>query len=53
MVTVEPFLSLGADFAEDGDDPWTLYSHPCAPTVQFEHTAVATRNGALIVTIPG
>jgi methionine aminopeptidase len=25
VLTVEPFLSLGADFAEDGDDPWTLY----------------------------
>ena len=53
VFTVEPFLSLGAELAEDGDDPWTLYSHPCAPTVQFEHTVVATRNGALIVTIPG
>ena len=53
VFTVEPFLSLGAELAEDGDDPWTLYSHPCAPTVQFEHTVVATRAGALIVTIPG
>ena len=53
VFTVEPFLSLGAELAEDGDDPWTLYSNPCAPTVQFEHTVVATRNGALIVTIPG
>lgn len=53
VFTVEPFLSLGADLAEDGDDPWTLYSQPRAPTVQFEHTVVATRHGALVLTLPG
>jgi methionyl aminopeptidase len=53
VFTVEPFLSLGAALAEDGDDPWTLYSSPRAPTVQYEHTVVATRNGPLIVTIAG
>jgi methionyl aminopeptidase len=53
VFTVEPFLSLGADFAEDGDDPWTLYSQPRAPTVQYEHTVVATRHGPLVLTLPG
>ena len=53
VFTVEPFLSLGAEFAEDGEDPWTLYSQPRALTVQYEHTVVATRNGPLILTIPG
>ncbi|MGU3493914.1 type I methionyl aminopeptidase [Xanthobacteraceae bacterium A53D] len=54
VFTVEPFLSLGADFAEnDGDDPWTLYSQPQALTVQYEHTVVATRNGPLVLTMPG
>ncbi len=53
VFTVEPFLSLGAEFAEDGDDPWTLYSRPRAPTVQYEHTVVATRSGPLILTMPG
>lgn len=52
VFTIEPFLSLGADFAEDGDDPWTLYSQPRAPTVQYEHTVVATRNGPLLLTLP-
>ncbi|GLS45521.1 type I methionyl aminopeptidase [Methylobacterium brachythecii] len=52
VFTVEPFLSLGAIFAEDGDDPWTLYSKPQALTVQYEHTVVATRNGPLILTAP-
>lgn len=52
VFTVEPFLSLGAEWAEDGDDEWTLYSEPQAPTVQFEHTIVATRNGPVVVTLP-
>jgi methionyl aminopeptidase len=53
VLTVEPFLSLGADWAEDGGngDPWTLYSDPRAPTVQYEHTIVVTRNGPLILTL--
>lgn len=53
VFTVEPFLSLGADMAEDGDDPWTLYSQPKALTVQYEHTVIALRSGPLIVTLPG
>jgi methionyl aminopeptidase len=53
VFTVEPFLSLGADFAADGDDPWTLYSRPRALTVQYEHTVVATRNGPLVLTMRG
>lgn len=51
VFTVEPFLSLGANWAEGGDDPWTLYSEPRALTVQFEHTLVATRSGAVILTM--
>ncbi|MDX6807033.1 type I methionyl aminopeptidase [Terrihabitans rhizophilus] len=53
VFTVEPFLSLGAEFAEDGDDPWTLYSEPRALTVQYEHTVVATRSGPLVLTMAG
>ncbi len=53
VFTVEPFLSLGAEFAEGGDDPWTLYSQPRALTVQYEHTVVASRNGPLVLTMPG
>ena len=37
--------------AERGDDEWTLVAHPKAPCVQFEHTVVATRRGALVVTL--
>jgi len=53
VFTVEPFLSLGANWAENGDDPWTLYGEPRAPTVQYEHTVVATTNGPLVLTLPG
>jgi methionyl aminopeptidase len=54
VFTVEPFLSLGAEWAEggDGDDHWTLFSEPQAPTVQYEHTVVVTRGGPLVVTLP-
>jgi methionyl aminopeptidase len=52
VFTVEPFLSLGAEWAVDGEGPWTLYSDTGAPTVQYEHTLVATRRGAVILTLP-
>ncbi len=51
VFTLEPFLSLGADWAVDGKDGWTLYANKLAPTVQYEHTMVATRNGAVITTL--
>ena len=53
VFTIEPFLSMGGHWAEDGDndDPWTLYAEPRALTVQFEHTVIATRNGPLILTL--
>lgn len=53
VFTVEPFLSMGARWATDSSDQWTLLSDPRAPTVQYEHTVVATRNGPLVVTLPG
>lgn len=53
VFTIEPFLSLGGEYADDGDDgAWTLYSEPRALTVQFEHTLVASRNGPIILTLP-
>ncbi|MBP6738239.1 MAG: M24 family metallopeptidase, partial [Rhodobacteraceae bacterium] len=53
VLTVEPFLSTGGQWADAGDDGWTLFSAPCAPVVQYEHTVVATDRGAIIVTLPG
>lgn len=51
VFTIEPFLSMGGQWAVDGDDPWTLFSEPRAMTVQFEHTVVATKNGPLVLTL--
>ncbi len=51
VFTIEPFLSMGGQWAVDGEDPWTLFSDPRAMTVQFEHTVVATKNGPLILTL--
>jgi methionyl aminopeptidase len=53
VLTVEPFLSLGGQFAVNGRDDWTLLAAPRALAVQYEHTVVATERGALIVTRPG
>ena len=51
VFTIEPFLSLGAHWAEGSDDPWTLHAKPRALTVQYEHTIVATRNGPMVLTL--
>lgn len=53
VFTIEPFLSLGGQEAvqQSDDDEWTLVSDPPAPCVQYEHTVVATRRGALVVTL--
>jgi len=53
VFTLEPFLSLGAEWAvdEENGDGWTLYADKPAPTVQYEHTMVATKNGAVITTL--
>lgn len=50
VFTIEPFLSLGSEWAVDGDDEWTLRADTGRPTVQFEHTLVATRRGAVVLT---
>ena len=51
VFTIEPFLSLGADWVEEGGDGWTLRPPSGQPTVQYEHTLVATRRGPLILTL--
>lgn len=53
VLTIEPFLSQGSTWAENGTDDWTLYGFPSAPTVQYEHTVVTTRGKPIIVTLPG
>lgn len=50
VFTIEPFLSMGSHWAIEGDDEWTLRAEGGRPTVQFEHTLVATRLGAVVLT---
>lgn len=51
VFTLEPFLSLGAEWVEETGDGWTLRPRGDEPTVQYEHTLVATRNGPLVLTL--
>lgn len=53
VFTVEPFLSMGGSTAQQKftADEWTLVAKPPAFTVQYEHTIVATRRGAVVVTL--
>lgn len=50
VFTIEPFLSMGSRWAVDGDDEWTLRADTGQPTVQYEHTLVATKRGAIVLT---
>lgn len=52
VFTIEPFLSLGSSWAVDEGDGWTLLADSGRPTVQYEHTLVATERGALVMTLP-
>ena len=51
VFTIEPFLSLGSEWAMDTDDGWTLTAKGARPTVQYEHTLVATPRGPVVVTL--
>jgi methionyl aminopeptidase len=51
VFTIEPFLSLGADSVEQGKDGWSLRPPLKQPTVQYEHTLVATSRGPVILTL--
>ena len=51
VFTIEPFLSLGADWVDERDDGWTLYPPLGQPTVQYEHTLVATKRGPVVLTL--
>lgn len=53
VFTIEPFLSRGAEWAVESGDGWALLAEGGQPTVQYEHTLVATRRGVEILTRPG
>jgi methionyl aminopeptidase len=51
VFTIEPFLSTGAEWAEEQDDGWTLATAAGILTAQYEHTLVVGRRGAIVVTV--
>ena len=51
VFTIEPFLSTGSNLAIDGGDDWTLLADGGHPTVQYEHTLVATKRGPVVLTL--
>jgi methionyl aminopeptidase len=50
VFTIEPFLSTGAEYADDNGDGWTLVTEPGFLTAQYEHTLVVTKRGPIVVT---
>lgn len=53
VLTVEPFFSTAASWAEEGENGWALMNSPGGRSAQFEHTLVVRRDGPPeILTIP-
>lgn len=50
VITVEPFLSTGADYVEQQSDGWTLSVVDNGRVAQFEHTIIVTRGKPIILT---
>jgi methionyl aminopeptidase len=51
VITIEPFLSTGADFVVEQADGWTLSVPDQSYTAQHEHTIIITRDEPIIVTV--
>ena len=49
VITIEPFLSTGADWAEELNDGWTLATDPKFRTAQFENTLVIRKDADPLV----
>lgn len=52
VITVEPFLSTGADYVEQQSDGWTLSVVDNGRVAQFEHTIIVTKGEPIILTKP-
>ncbi|TXD37209.1 type I methionyl aminopeptidase [Lujinxingia vulgaris] len=50
VLTLEPFLAMGAKEVEDSDDGWTLLTENRGLVAQFEHTMVITRDEPIVLT---
>ena len=52
VITIEPFLSNGANFVEEEADGWSLTTKSKFVSAQYEHTIVITKSHPLIMTLP-
>lgn len=50
VITLEPFLSTGAELAKEDDSGWTLKGPKGNFTAQYEHTMIITRGKPIAVT---
>jgi methionyl aminopeptidase len=50
VITVEPFLSIGADLVVECDDGWTLKTPDHSLSAQYEHTIVITDGRPMVLT---
>jgi methionyl aminopeptidase len=51
VITIEPFLSTGADYVVEQSDGWTLCLPDDGFAAQHEHTIIITKNQPIIVTV--
>ena len=51
VITIEPFLSTGADYVVEQPDGWTLCVPDKSFVAQHEHTIIITRDQPIIVTV--
>lgn len=52
VITVEPFLTTGSDWAHDTQDGWTLINPGHHYSAQYEHTLIITKSEPIICTLP-
>jgi methionyl aminopeptidase len=52
VMTIEPFISTGADFVEELEDGWTLATDKNYFTAQYEHSIIITNGEPIILTLP-
>ena len=50
VITIEPFLTMGATMAVQDADGWTLRSCDGSRGAQFEHTVIVTGGRPIVVT---
>lgn len=50
VITIEPFLSTGADHIVESQNGWTLKTPDGSLSAQYEHTIVVTRGRPIVVT---